>query len=205
MMTRRLLIWFSNTNLYSNIILKFIPFIRFSLYYTPLRGNQYNEAYYILKAGDFIVCRDSKKLTAILIGGDWTHAVLCLGKKYEGAEFECAEMTHHDFTKSDFFDIAKESSDFAIYRCDDFDKEYVPKIVEKCKTFEVAKCDVGFELGVRALYCSELVYQSDFEHRAQFNLADLRSLGQKYISPTGLTKAPNVRCVYDSRNTKPRY
>lgn len=205
MIYRKALVWFSNTNFYSNIILKFIPFIRFSFYYTPFRGNQYNIAYSLIRKGDFIVCKDSKKATAILIGGEWTHAVLFLGKKYDGAEYECAEMTHHNYTKSDFFDICKESSEIAIFRCDDFDNSYVDKLVEKCKTFVDCLYDVGFQLGIRALYCSELIYQSDYERRLKVNLEDLRSLGQKYISPSGLAKAENVTCIFRSKFVKPRY
>jgi len=53
-------------------------------------------------------------------------------------------------------------------------------------------------MGVKALYCSELVYQSDFERRLDVNLEDLAGLGRKYISPDGLYKAKNVRVVWDS-------
>lgn len=205
MLYRKFLIWLTNTQIYSDFLLKVIPYIRFSLYYTPFRGNQYNAAYELIKKGDFIVCKDDKKLTTMLIGGDWSHAVMFLGKKEQGADYECAEFTHHNYTKSDFFDICKESSRIAIYRCDDFDVYYIDKVIEECKKYENVPYDVGFVLGIRALYCSELIFQSDFEHRAKFNLDDIKGLGQKYISPTGLTKASNVRLIYDSAETTPRY
>lgn len=204
MFYRKFLIWLTNTQIYSDFLLKVIPYIRFSLYYTSLRGNQYNEAYNIIKAGDFIVCRDSKKLTTILIGGEWTHAALFLGKISDDEEYECAEMSHTSFTKSDFFDVAKESTDFAIFRCLDYDEVYIKEIVKKCKSFEGTPYDVGFDLGIKALYCSELVYQSDFEKRLKVNLDDIRGLGRKYISPSGLAKALNVECIYESKQTKPR-
>lgn len=175
------------------------------MYYTPFRGNKYNEAYSLIQAGDFIVCRDSVKATTLLIGGEWGHAALFMGKVTEGARYEVAEMTHHNFTKSDFFDVCKESSDIAIFRCVDFDHEYIREMLNKCKSFQDAKYDVGFELGVRALYCSELVYQADFERRLKVNLADIKGLGRQYISPVGLAKATNVVCVYDSRKTQNRY
>lgn len=199
---KKLLVWFSNTKIYSEIVLKIIPFIRFSLYYTSLRGNVYKEAYKLIKKGDIIVAKDDKKLTALLIGGEWTHASLFMGKDND---YEVAEMTHHHYTKSDFFDVAKESTAFAIFRCTDFDAEYIDKMIDKCKTFENAKYDVGFELGVKALYCSELIYQSDYERRLKVNLDDLHALGRKYISPTGLSKGLNLELVYDSRKTKNRY
>lgn len=205
MIYRKILIWFTNTKIYSDLLLKIIPYIRISSYYTPFRGNQYNEAYEIVRKGDIIVCRDDKKLTTILIGDEWTHAALFLGKKEEGADYECAEMTHHNYTKSDFFDLCKESSRIAIYRPINIDSDYVDKMVEMCKSFSHALYDVGFEIGVRALYCSELIYQSDYLRKIRFNLEDIRSLGREYISPTGLTKSPDLALFYDSGKTKPRY
>lgn len=204
-MFKKLLIWFSNTKIYSDLVLKVVPFIRFSMYYTSLRGNVYNEAYALLQAGDYIVAKDDKKLTAVLIGGEWTHASLFMGKVTDGARYECAEMTHHNFTKSDFFDVCKESTEFAIFRCKDYDPEYIKEMLNKCKSFEQVPYDVGFELGVRALYCSELVYQADFEHRLKISLEDVHGLGRQYISPTGLSKAENVECIYDSRKATNRY
>lgn len=205
MIYRKFLIWLTNAQIYSDFLFKVIPFVRFSLYYTPFRGNQYNKAYELIQKGDFIVCKDDKKLSTMIIGGDWSHAALFLGKKEEGADYECAEMTHMNYTKSDFFDLCKESSRLAIYRCNDFDENYIGKVVEECKKYEGVPYDIGFVLGIRALYCSELIFQSDFEHRAKFNLDDIKGLGQKYISPTGLTKAVNVRLIYDSAETTPRH
>ena len=202
---KKILIWLTNTKAFSALLLKIIPYIRFSVYYTPFRGNKYNDAYKLIKRGDYIVMRDAAKATTLLIGGDWGHAGMFMGKVTEGARYEVAEMTHHNYTKSDFFDICKESSDIAIFRCKDFTPEYIDEMLNKCKSFEDAQYDVGFEMGVRALYCSELVYQADFERRLQVNLADLHALGRQYISPVGLSKALNVECIYDSRKYENRY
>lgn len=173
---------------------------------TPTRGNQYNAAYKVIKRGDFILTKDKNKATAVLIGGDWAHAVQFLGKVSDGEEYECAEMTHHNYTKSDFFDVVKESSSFAIFRCVDFDEEYCKKMRDFCKTnFSSAVYDKGFEMGIRALYCSELIYQADYERRLQVDLTDLRALGRQYISPTGLSLGKNVVCIFSSEKLEPRY
>ena len=153
----------------------------------------------MLQTGDIILTRDDKKLTSMLIPGAFSHAALCIDK---GAEWEISEMTHTDYTKSTFFDICKESDRVVILRCWDFDYTYISGVVEACKNFQNAVYDIDFNLGIRALYCSELVYQSDYEHRLQVNLDDVESLGRQYISPMGLYKAKNCKVIWDSKNEK---
>lgn len=186
---------FVNTKLHYFITMKIIPYIRFTTYYTSMKGKTYHEGYRLLQAGDIILTSDSKKLTTILIGGDYTHASLCISKD---EKFECAEMTHHDYTKSTFADICFQSDKVVILRCKDFDEEYIQKVVDKCKSLEGADYDVTFRLGNKFLYCSELVYESDFENRLQVSLEDLENLGRPYISPTGLYHAKNVEIVWES-------
>lgn len=83
-------------------------------------------------------------------------------------------------------------------RCLDYDKFYVEDLVYKCLSLKLAKYDTQFSLGVEALYCSELCYQSDFDHRLKVDLSDLAGLGRPYISPMGLLFSKNCRCVFDS-------
>jgi len=199
-----------DTKFYSNIVLKIIPYIRFTMYYTSFRGWKYKRGYALLKKGDIIVAKDSKKATAILIPGEWTHAIQCIDKGPD-VEWECSEMTHYNYTKSAFFDICKESEHVAIYRCTKYDDQYIDNIVvPTCKAFHAAVYDPQFKdaqeganqamsLGIPALYCSELVYQSDPERRLGASLEDLCELGRPYISPTGLSLADNVVCIWDSR------
>lgn len=199
---KKLLVWLSNTRLYSWMLIHVIPYIRFSMYYPRIRGNIYHDAYELLEVGDYILTKDKHKLTTLLIGGEWTHAALCVGKRVYGDLYEVAEMTHHNYTHSDFFDICKEADEIMIMRCVNFDSKYIRKVVAKCNSFHHATYDTAFKLGVKALYCSELVYQSDFERRLKVNLEDLAGLGRQYISPTGLAQAQNARVIYDSRGQK---
>lgn len=184
-----------STSIYRYLILRVVPYIRFSMYYTSIRGWKYQRGYNKLQKGDIILTKDKSKLTGFLIPGEWSHAALCVDKE---SEWEVSEMTHTNYTKSCFFDICKEADNVAIYRCKDWDPEYTEKVIEKCKTFQDEKYDVTFTLGVEALYCSELVYQSDFEKRSKFNIEDIAGLGRPYISPTGLSKIENYELVWNS-------
>lgn len=192
---KKLIAWFMSTRFYKWALYKVVPFIRFSMYYTKIRGWQYHQAYALLQPGDFILTIDKKKLTTILIPGEWTHAAQCISK--DGI-WEISEMTHHDYTKSCFFDLCKEADRLIIMRCVNYDPAYIDKVIEKCKSLSEAKYDVEFGLGVEALYCSELVYQSDVERRLDVDLSDLVGLGRQYISPTGLRNAKNCVVVYDT-------
>lgn len=194
---RKLLLLLMQTKAWSFLLAKVVPFVRFTMYYTDFPGYKFHEAYELLQPGDYLVSIDRKKLTTLLIGGEWTHAAMCVSKD---KRFEIAEMTHKGFTKSTLFDFCKESDRIAIYRCNDFDADYTSLVVEVCKSFEGVSYDDQFVIGVKALYCSELVYMSDCEGRLEVSLQDLAGLGRPYISPTGLAKAKNAVCVYDSLN-----
>ena len=181
------------------MLIHVVPFIRFTTYYASIRGWKYQRGYSLLKPGDIILTTDKKKLTTLLIGGIFTHAALCVSKN---SEWEISEMTHTNYTKSCFYDLCKEADRVMILRCLDWDSEYTKKVIEKCRTFIDAKYDTAFDLGIQALYCSELVYQSDFERRLKASLDDLAGIGRPYISPTDIYEAKNVQVVWDSDKEK---
>jgi len=186
-----------STNEYLWLLKNIIPYIRLTLYYAKINGRQYKSGYRALKPGHIILTIDKKKLTTFLVPGEWTHAALCVGKG-DDSEYEVAEMTHKDYTKSMFFDICKESDRVMVLECVDFTETYINNMISQCKTYERARYDVAFDFGVEALYCSELIYQSDFSRILDVDLSDLAGLGRQYISPDGLRKANNVRVVWDS-------
>lgn len=213
-MKAKMLLWFMQTRLYKYLLLNVIPFVRFSMYYTRLRGNKYHEGWQLLQRGHIIVTVDEKKLTGMLIPGFMSHAALCVGKRDVSHEYEIVEMTHTNFTYSDFFDICKESSHVMILNCEDWDKDYKERVILAAHSLHNAKYDVEFELGVEALYCSELVLQADKiaykellkevdassaeDCKLKVDLSDLAGLGRPYLSPDGLLFAKNVRVVWDS-------
>jgi predicted nuclease of restriction endonuclease-like RecB superfamily len=114
--------------------------------------------------------------------------------------WEVSEMTHDHYVKSTFFDLCRESDRVIILECKDWDEEYSNKVIQKCKDLSSAKYDTQFNLGVEALYCSELIYQSDFERRLDIQLDDLIGLNKPYISPDGLLAAKNCTVIWDSDN-----
>jgi len=193
---KKIIFWLMETKPYKWLLKKIIPYIRFTTYYTSLRGKKYHDGYRFLKRGHIILTIDKNKLTTVLIPGEFSHAGFCVGI-YPNS-YEIAEMTHSDYTKSFFFDLCKESDRVVLLECVDFDEAYVDKMISKCKSFENSKYDTSFKLGVSALYCSELIYLSDFEKRLKIDLTDLAGLGRPYISPTGLYLAENVKVIWDS-------
>jgi len=197
---RKIMIWAMQTKIYSWLLLHFIPFIRFTTYYTTMTGHQYHAGHMVLKPGDIILCTDKKKLTTKLIGGTFTHAALCIGK-HPDQGFETIEMTHDNCIKRHFFETCKESDRVAIARCSDFGQQYIDEIVipAALSFFEnKIKYDQQFNLGIKDLYCSELVYEADIERRLEVSLDDLAGIGRKYISPDGLSMGKNVTIIWDS-------
>ena len=108
-------------------------------------------------------------------------------------------MTHNNYVKSTFFDICRESTRVLILRCDDWDGFYTKRVIAHCKSLSAAKYDVKFELGIRALYCSELIVASDPEKRLDVSYQDILGLGRPYISPMGILNAKNVKIVWESK------
>jgi hypothetical protein len=195
---KKLLLKFMQSSVYGWFLKRVIPYVRFTLYYTSLRGWKYKRGYNLLRAGDILLTIDNKKLTTFLIPGEFSHAALTVAVN-PTEEWEISEMTHTDYTKSTFFDLCKESDRVVILRCPDWDEQYIQeKVIPMCKSLENAKYDVQFDLGIQALYCSELIYHSDVEKRLEVDLSDLAGLGRPYLSPDGLWKAQNVVVVWDS-------
>ena len=180
---------------------KVFPKIRFSTYYTTMRGWKYLDGYKHLQLGDIIVTTDNKKASTVVIGGKWAHAGFCLGLNKNNDNYECAEMTSRNFTWSHFSDMCFEADHVAIYRCTDFDPEYINHMIDLCKSLKDAKYDNQFESVDKEFYCSELIYVIDFEQRLKLPTEILEATGEEYVSPTGLTLATNVYCVWDSDNS----
>jgi len=188
--------WLMTTRIYHFLLKNVIPYIRFSTYYTSMRGKIYHQVYNAIQPGDIILTVDSKKLTTFLIGGEVSHAAVCVSKDQN---WEVSEMTHSDYTKSTVSDICYESTRVIVLRCVDFDEDYTEQFVDMTKSFDGVPYDNMFSLGVEALSCSELVYEADFERRLEVSLEDVCGIGELYISPTGLLNAWNCKVVIDTK------
>lgn len=194
---KKIIVFLMSTKFYQYLLKNIIPYIRFTTYYTSLKGWKYHILYENLEVGDIILTIDKKKLTSLLIPGDFSHAAMCVSKD---GSWEVSEMTHDNYTKSCFFDICKESDRVVILGVKDTSLEEKLEAVEKCKSLDNCKYDIFFELGVKALYCSELCLVSWGNDKLKANLEDLANLGKPYISPTGLYKALGVYVKIDSNN-----
>lgn len=200
---KKLVLSIMETRVYLWALKHVIPYIRFTTYYTSLRGWKYKRGYALLEPGDIILTHDKKKLTSMLIPGEFAHAALCVAKGHD-VEFEIAEMTHSDYTKSAFFDICKESDRVVIMRCEDWDADYTQQVINNCLSYSDAVYDPHFNFGdhflrgVRALYCSELIIVADTEKRLDVCYDDFAGIGQEYISPLGLYHAKNKQVIWDS-------
>ena len=196
-MKKKITLWFMQTKLYAWLVKKVIPYIRFTTYYTKMRGYLYHQVYDSIQPGDVILTTDNSKLTTVLIPGEWAHAAFCVSRD---KNFEVAEMTHTDYTKSTVADLCFEADRVAVFRCThkNFNDKYKDLVIEKCKSFEGTPYDNQFELGVKALACSELVWASDYKQLFGLDLSDIAGLGRPYISPTGISKGDNLECVFDT-------
>lgn len=192
------LVWLTNTKAYAYLMKRVIPYIRFTTYYTSLRGDKYHEGYRMLQPGDFVLTVDKKKLTTFLIPGTFSHAAFCVAKNDSSILPEIIEMTHTDYTKSWFFDLCKEADRVAIFRILNADLKYISKMIFTARQMDGTPYDITFTLGLKALSCSELIYFIDSEKRMQASLKDIHGLNRPYITPDGLAKAAKVVCVYDS-------
>lgn len=189
--------WLMTTVAYRFFLMKIVPFIRFTTYYTSLRGWKYRRGESLLRSGHILLSVDRKKLTSLLIPGTFTHASICIEKDDQN---EIAEMTHKNFTYSTFFDICKEADRVVILRAREWDGQYINKIVSAVKSLEKSNYDVAFNLSIEALYCSELIYQADklVGPRLNLDLTDLAGLGRPYLSPDGLFASKSFDIVWDS-------
>lgn len=215
---RKVLLRIFESRLFRWVMLSVVPYIRFTCYYTSFRGWKYQRGYAKLRPGHIILTNDRWKLTSILIPGEWSHAALCVGKKCDDSEiasiqteyihpsplwvslqtgeFEVAEMTHTHYTQSTFFDLCKEASRVGIYECTDWDNDYVPIVIRMCLNLRNKR--YGLDAGPVFLHCSEMIPESDPQHRLKVSDEDILGLGIPYVSPTGLSKASNIRKVWDS-------
>ncbi len=193
-----LLIMVMECGLYAWFLKSIFPYIRFSFYYTSMKGWKYERGYRLLEPGMIILARDNRKLSTLCIPGEMPHAALCVGKSEDGDDYEVGEMVAKGYTKSFFFDVCHEADRVVILRCKGWGPEYARQVIDRCKSFEGLPYDLQFSFGLASLYCSELVYQADFEHRLQVDTSDLLGLGRHYVAPQDIFEATNVEVVWDS-------
>lgn len=205
MLAKTLLRKLMSSPAYKYIITKVMPFARFSVSYSEIRGWKYKRGYDLLKPGHILLSVDRHKLNSIVIPGTFSHAALCVDK---GSEWEVSEMTHKHYTKSTFYDICSEADRVVILECSDFDESYIAGMIELCKRWTHIKYDIRFEPGTKNLYCSELIYEADFERRIRFKGEQAELIRSPIfdvfvIPPDDFLAAHNMHVVWDSDAEQP--
>lgn len=188
----KILIYILTSKLWSFFITKVLWRFRFSNYYAETTGQEFDKAVRVLQRGDIIFSKDRHKVVSLLIPGKVSHAALYI------SETEVIEATHLGVQTSTLFDFFKESDFVIAGRCESFDTDYVERVIVKARQFIGKPYDASLTLGTNALYCSELIYQSDEEKRINYDLSDLIGLGRPYISPQGILEASNLKTVYST-------
>jgi len=186
--------WFMGLATYHWLARVILPRVRWRLHKPRLKPEVIDKGRKYLRAGDIIVSRKTGYLGSTLTPGYWKHAALIME---DSVVPYIAEMTAKGFGLVSFNEACY-ADRVAIIRCDDWDDDYCKKVTDQCLSFEGLAYDTAFTLGVASLYCSELVYEADFEHRLLADLSDLRGLGKQYISPQDIAEAANVFVVWDS-------
>lgn len=211
---KKLLLWLMSTKLYSWAMTHLVWRLRMTNMYTTFTGDLYHAGYAKLSPGCFILSVDYKKAANLVIDGKFSHAAFCVSKgvKYmlepigghlqphTSHPAEIVEQVHTGFHRTWFFDMCKEADRVAIFTCLDWDDDHKKRMIDFANRFEGSGYDIHFQLGIAALYCSELVYQADklAGGKLSADLTDLAGLGRLYISPDGLALAANAKCLWDS-------
>lgn len=197
---------------YTNLLEKVIPYIRLTTYYPRFPRFKFQSLYDMVQVGDILLTNDYRKLTTLLIPGDWAHAAIVVGKGID--KIEVVEMTHVGFHKTDIHKVCAESERVRIKRVNDprWDAE---KFVENAWKHEGSKYNFAFlakekkdprnkngDKMHRSNYCSQLVTQADEDNILDVNWDDLAGLGVPYISPDGLDKGKNLDTIYDTGDVR---
>lgn len=152
-----------------------------------------------LEDGDLVLVRTKKSLGAKLIPGLWDHLLVYTN---HAPKFQFVEMIAHGWNEVDYKHVFNDCDGICILRPKlPWSKKYINIFRRKCLSFKGCKYDNQFTLGIKTLYCFEMAYQSDVEHKLNFNLEDLAGLGRPYLSGNGIRNCPDLRVVYEFTNT----
>jgi hypothetical protein len=189
---KHLLLWFMGTRIYSFFSLKIIPYLY--VWFMPRKpADGIGEWLLRIEDGDILLCHSKTKLTSFLIPGKWDHAAIATPQGV-------VEMVGTGWRCIPYIQYWNEASSFCVMSFRNADPEYQKAFYEKALSFKGTPYDIHFTLGVKALYCSELIHVCDTENRGEYNLADLAGLGRPYLSPQGIYNAKGLHVVYESHH-----
>ena len=186
----KVLLWLMSTRVYRFLLKYVIPEI--TIFHGPGPSYFFKERLRRdMRPGDVLLSKSAFHLTNLLIGGRFSHGAMVVDQD------AIAEMKANDFDVVSVNDFCKGATRVALLRIKPTDDYYGAQMAARARTFEDREYDTSFELGVSALYCSELPMQADFEGRMQCDLSDLVGMGRPYISPEGLYSAQGLEVVME--------
>ena len=148
----------------------------------------------VIEPGDILLSATTKSLGAQLIPGKWDHAAIYTGKNKDEA---VSEMVANGYQEVSLDYFLKDCDHVCLLRARDWTFPYTRLFIDTCLGFKGVQYDRQFTLGIKALYCSELIYHSDIDKKLVFNLEDLAGLGRPYLSPIGIYNSKSLRKLYE--------
>lgn len=192
---RKFMFWLMQSDFWAFVLLTVLPKLRWSNEYSEIDGKAYNKGYDLLQSGDIILTYSANQASSA-VPGRFSHAELCLTKD---RKIETVGMTRFGFSEHTFFDVCKTSDRATIVRIKSWrTNKYISRLIAWCQEWRGAVYDQEFKLGNKALYCFELIYESDKLRLAEFKLDDLLGLGREYISGEGIINSPHATVIWDS-------
>jgi uncharacterized protein YycO len=122
-----------------------------------LTAKDYREIKALAKPGHVLISRVRGEFSNLFIPGTWSHAAFVLD------ENTVMEATFHGVVKTDLIDFVLKKDYVALLEDKFCTPEQRAKAVVAAYSFEGLPYDKLFDQGVKALYCSELVYEA-FQH-----------------------------------------
>jgi hypothetical protein len=206
----------AESNVWRFILGKVLPKIRLTTNYTSIEGVDYSMGYSLLEPGDILLSVDYYKFLTKLIGGEFSHAAVCIDKG--PGKVEVAEMVADGYTECAFYDFCKETDRVVIMRVNDkaWSNEYKHEFLKTVLSFKGHGYNYSFtsheyyskhkktlniygQKVFKSHYCSQMVTDADTKNILDVSFNDVAHLGVKYISPTGLFQAKNVNIIWDSK------
>lgn len=190
---RRLLLFIMESYIYRIFLRYILPFLRWPKGIPEEKREIIRQQ---VMPGDIILTKTKRSLAAQLIPGDWDHALIFTMKD---RTHHIAEMIAPGFNEDTLEYVLNDCDQLCILRPkDQWPPVYIIKFLKKALSFKGAKYDQSFDLGIKSLYCSELIYHADIDKRLKFNLEDLAGLGRPYLSPMGIYNCVDLEKIYVS-------
>lgn len=169
------------------------PYARVSVCHAAMTDEKWIAAHKHVKRGHVVATTDKRSLAAILVPGEWTHILLCIGE-IDGIMM-CAEMTHGGWGLIPFGLAISRASRVGIGD-PEWEDAYVDAVIDESMSLEGSDYDTQYVIGNEEISCAELPCVADFEHRLKVIPSKIWWTGQLAITPDDVMAA--TKLIYKS-------